>query len=193
VEGTFRGGAIRATSDRPPVVFLRSADHDAPATLAYDAADDLGLARVTLEARRIAHAGGGGGAAGTALPIDIAVSDDARERGGEVAVPVDALHLKPGEAAEVRLLAEDRAGQVAETAWRPLERLSNDAVERPPAKPSARPRTTRSNGAARNAVATTLPSAVPSEGHASPFVPAGDDGAIRAYFDAIRGAHGGGD
>lgn len=191
VEGAFRGGAIRAVADQKPVVVVvRRAGGDAAGgggagadavpsaqsgrrpvasgeriAIAYHAADDLGLARLDAEVRVV---GRGGADVAMAVPIRA----DARVQTGTAMVGLAPLRVRLGDEIEVRLRAEDRAGQFASSA---TERLIVTSDQPPPPAPAA-------------VVASPAPVSPthPVAPAPAPVAPAGYDGALRAYFDAIR-------
>jgi hypothetical protein len=170
VSGAFRGGSIRATADRPPVVLVRdtaSRDRDAGERellpIAFQAADDYGLSRLDAELT-VTRAAGGATRLSTAVPI----ARGAKQEQGVFTLDVRALGAVRGDAMELRFRAEDRAGQFALSV--PLRwKVIAPSVSNRPHEPVA--------------------PVVPSTQHAEPAVPVdppGFEDPLRAYFDALR-------
>ena len=168
VTGAFRGGRIHALRDRPPVVFVQSegkpttaAGATARAAVAYAASDDFGIGRLDAEVRVVS----GPSSPDRATPI--AIGGDAREQRGAVVIDLAPFHLQEGDQVEIKLRAEDRAGQFAQS--EPLRLViaggANSAAPPPAAKAAAATR--------------------PAGDEAPPLIPTGYDDAIRAYFETI--------
>jgi hypothetical protein len=168
VTGAFRGGRIHALRDRPPVVFVQSegkpttaAGATARVAVAYAASDDFGNGRLDAEVRVVS------GPSWPYRATPIAIGGDAREQRGAVVIDLAPFHLQEGDQVEIKLRAEDRAGQFAQS--EPLRLViaggANSAAPPPAATAAA---ATRSAG-----------------DEAPPLIPTGYDDAIRAYFETI--------
>jgi hypothetical protein len=184
VSGVFRGGTIRAIADRAPVAQFRdfpsggtkrevSAGDVVP--MAYQAVDDYGLARLDLDIRIIRKSGAQANAS-----ISIPLIRGQRDQQGVQPVDLRKFGLEVGDEIELRLKAEDRAGQFALSVPARLlvtSPASRQSAQAPPTPPAA----------------TTAPSTSPSSRtertertNTPPFDPPGYEAAIRAYFDALR-------
>lgn len=165
LESVFRGGVIRATVDRPPIVTIdasrvnQSADGGATIEFPYYAVDDFGLMRLDVEVRR-----GDDAERALTLPIE----RGAREQSGLCRLNLAALTVSQGDEISIRLRGEDRAGQFAISA--PL-RLSIAAATKTPVDLP---------------VISAEPTANPPTEQDAPIDPTGYSGALKAYFDAIR-------
>jgi len=199
--GAFRGGTIRAIPDRPPVAVLlpagaaasaaasaaaRAASDaaagelprvaaDAVVPVAYQAVDDYPLARLDAEVEITDDVGRH---RRRSLPLPAGGS---RQELGTWPLDLRALGLRGGETIELRLRAEDKAGQFDVSAplrWAVTEAAGEPglvAAGAPPLAPAPPP--------------TTRPATAPAAGAAEPPLPLDPPGyqaALRAYFDALR-------
>ena len=177
--GAFRGGSIRAIPDRPPVVrwrenaAAREVEADSVVSVGYQTVDDYGLSRLDAEVF-IARAAGGTERRSIALLI----APRRQERGerGTVALDLRTLGARPGDAIELRLRGEDRAGQLDLS-----DALRLHVIAPPATSPAAAP---------RPATPPASPAATqPTDFPAVPLDPPGFEDALRAYFDALRREH----
>jgi hypothetical protein len=180
VSGVFRGGTIRAIADRAPVAQFREVSGGGGGAkreigggvdvlpVAYQAVDDYGLARLDLGVRVIRKSGAEANAS-VAVPL----ARGQREQHGVQPLDLRRFGLDAGDEVELRLQAEDRAGQFALSA--PMRLIVTSAAPPQPATPPA---------------ASPSPTVAPTpraERHdAPPLNPPGYEAAIRAYFDALR-------
>jgi hypothetical protein len=170
VSGAFRGGSIRAIPDRPPVVRFRDSSKDARKVregvvvpIAYQAVDDFGLARLDAEVSVVRDEGE---TERRSIAVPIA---HAKQEQGVFRLNLSALHARAGDAIELRLRGEDRAGQFDVSA--PLRlKVADSATTVPQA------------GDTTAAVAPATQRADPS----LPLAPPGFEEPLRAYFDALR-------
>jgi hypothetical protein len=115
VSGVFRGGTIRAIADRAPVAQFREAASlkrevtgDDVLPVAYLAVDDYALARLDLHVRVIRKSG-----AEANLALAVPLTRGQREVQGVLPLELGRYALDGGDEIELRLQAEDRAGQFA--------------------------------------------------------------------------------
>ena len=177
VSGAYRGGSIRAIVDRPPVVRFRGVDVDTAreaggrevVPVAYQAVDDYALAR--LDAEVFVVPAGGGARERRSIPVSIA---HASQEVGIFPLNLADLGVGAGDAVELRLRGEDRAGQFDLTGAMRVN------VTDAPAKPAAAPPAARLD-------APSGPSTQRSE-MSIPLDPPGFEEPLGAYFDALRGS-----
>jgi hypothetical protein len=188
VSGVFRGGAIRAIADRAPLAQFRDlgggGGGGGAATrevgggdvlpVAYQAVDDYGLARLDLDVRVIRRSGA---EANAALPVPLTRGQ--REQQGVLPLELRRFGLNVGDAIELRLQAEDRAGQFALSAPARLIITSPAPPQSDTSPPLAAPSPSPSPSP------STAPR--PDRPDAPPLDPPGYEAAIRAYFDTLRG------
>ena len=188
VSGVFRGGTIYAIADRAPVAQFRDLSgaggggvaRDVAASdivpVPYQAVDDYGLFRLDLNLRVVRKSGAQANAA-----IAIALTRGQREQQGVQPVDLRRYGLEVGDEIELRLDAEDRAGQFAQSAPVRLIVTAPAAPQMPPA-PAPPP--------AVDTTVTTIPppSTRPQRHDVTPLDPPGYEAAIRAYFDTLRRA-----
>jgi hypothetical protein len=180
VSGVFRGGTIHAIPDREPIArFLgelaaggssREVGGGDLLPVAYQAVDDYGLSRLDVDVRVIRRSGAEANASITAPLARFGM----REQQGVVPVALRRFGLNPGDQVELRLQAEDRAGQFG----------TSGPVRLTVTSPA-------SGDAPVEAVAAPTVAAPPSvvEPLPAPAVePRGYEDAIRAYFESLRGA-----
>jgi hypothetical protein len=191
VSGIFRGGMIRAIADRAPIAQLRDlgggggggggANRDVAAgdvvPVTYQAVDDYGLSRLDLNLRIIRKSGAGKSGAEPNAAIAVALTRGQREQQGVQPVDLRGRGLAVGDEIELRLEAEDRAGQFA------LSQPVRLIVTAPAAPPSSSP-----PPVAATAPSTSPPSTRPERYDVTPLDPPGYEAAIRAYFDTLRRA-----
>ena len=182
VSGVFRGGSIRAIVDRAPVVQFRgnaAASREVASgdvvPVGYQAVDDYGLARLDLEVRVIRKSGA---EANTALAIPLTRGQRARQ--GVFPVELRRFGLEVGDTVELRLQAEDRAGQFARSA--PARLVVTTPT--PTATPQAAPPQPVASASPPSTAADSSSAPPPPP----PHDPAGYEAAIRAYFDTLRSA-----
>ena len=183
VSGVFRGGTIRAIPDRAPIVRVRdlgaSGGAETRAVAAgdvvpvpYQAVDDYGLSRLDLNLRIIRKSGAEANAS-----ISVVLTRGQHEQQGVQPLDLRRFSLEAGDEIELRLEAEDRAGQFA---------LSQPArlIVIAPAVPQSSP----SPPVAATAPSVSPASTRPERYDVTPLDPPGYEAAIRAYFDTLRRA-----
>jgi hypothetical protein len=198
VSGVFRGGQIRAIADRAPVAQFRGdggggggggdganrtrevAGGDV-VPIAYLAVDDYGLARLDLDVRIIRKSGA---EARAALPVPLTGGRATREQQGVLPVELRRFALDAGDRIELRLQAEDRAGQFARSA--PARFIVTSPAPAPAEPPP--PAVTPAPPAATSPPPPTPPAGAPGHKSPPPLDPPGYEQAIRAYFDTLRRA-----
>jgi hypothetical protein len=170
VSGAFRGGTIRALADRKPVVRFRfpppaQAHGDDAVPITYQAVDDYGIAR--LEAEVSVRHSKDGGVTQRSVPISIVGT---RREHGQFFWELKTIGAAAGDTVEVRLMAEDRAGQAerSETAKVNVVAGVGGATTRPFAATQPMRRAGGSDVGA-------------------PLDPPGYAESLRVYFEAIRG------
>jgi hypothetical protein len=211
--GAFRGGIIRSIPDRPPVALLlppaaparaddaagdggdggdggndggdaaaRVAAADAVVPVTYQAADDYPLARLDREmavsdpdgARpRLAFLLRGGGAAAAG----------SRQALGTWPMDLRALGARAGDTVELRLRAEDRAGQFDLSP--PLRWTVIDAAGEPGMVAAGAPPGASAPGEAAPATQPAAAGAAEAPPPV-PLDPSGYESSLKAYFDALR-------
>ncbi|MEO6435358.1 MAG: DUF4175 family protein [Tepidisphaeraceae bacterium] len=170
VSSAFRGGSIRAIPDRPPVVQMSSvpavqAPSASTPSAAYRVVDDYGLARLDAEMNVTRTSG-----EALTRSISIPIAPTAREVSGTFTPDAAKLGLSGGERVELRLRAEDRAGQFDVSP--PVAMVIPSGATPAPAAPST-------------TAATVWPASQPVD-VAPQLDPQGFGDALKAYFDALR-------
>jgi hypothetical protein len=170
VSGAFRGGTIRALADRKPVVRFRlpppaQAHGDDAVPITYQAVDDYGIAR--LEAEVSVRHMKEGGVTQRSVPISIVGT---RREHGQFLMELKTIGAVAGDTVEVRLMAEDRAGQAERSEIAKVMVVPGGG--RTATQPFAVTQPMRRSGG--------------SDGGA-PLDPPGYAESLRVYFEAIRG------
>jgi hypothetical protein len=191
VSGVFRGGTIRAIADRAPIVQFRDPGGSGGGPnrdvaggdvvpVPYQAVDDYGLSRLDLNLRIVRKSG-----AEANTSIAIALTRGQREQQGVQRLDLRRYGLEVGDEIELRLEAEDRAGQFA------LSQPARLTVTAPAAAPQSSPALSPARSPAplaATAPSTSPPSTRPERYDVTPLDLPGYEAAIRAYFDTLRRA-----